>query len=96
MIPTLNPGDIVLVSPLPYFFKNPEIGDLILCEDPRDKRPIIKRLADIKNKKFFLIGDNVSRSTDSKVFGLVERNNIKAKVINIFKKNKSSRQKIDK
>jgi signal peptidase I len=34
MIPTLRPGDRVLVTKIPYYFDDPQRGDVIVFEDP--------------------------------------------------------------
>lgn len=83
MSPSLNPGDTVFASPLPYFFSSPRKNDIIICQDPRDKRVLVKRLVRIDNNKYFVAGDNPSSSTDSRTFGLINRRGIIGKVIYI-------------
>lgn len=85
MSPSLNPGDTVFASPLPYFFSSPRKNDIIICQDPRDKRVLVKRLVGIDNNKYFVAGDNPSSSTDSRTFGLINRRGIIGKVIYISK-----------
>lgn len=81
MLPTLSPNIFILVSPLPYFWSYPNINDIVLCLDPRDKRILVKRITQMDSKKYFVTGDNSSESTDSRVFGMIERQAILAKVL---------------
>lgn len=84
MSPTLNPGDTVLVSPLPYTYSKPKVNDIVVCLDPRDKRVLIKRITKIVGTAFFISGDNPKESTDSRTFGLISRRGIIGKVIYNF------------
>ena len=74
MLPTYQPGD-TLVG-LRYFA--PKKGDIVIVE--RD-RPIIKRITHINVEGIFVEGDNPRRSTDSRSFGLIRRDQVEAKVI---------------
>jgi nickel-type superoxide dismutase maturation protease len=85
MFPTFKPGVSVVASPLPYFFCKPKVGDVIVGKDPRSKRPIIKRIADIDQNSYSLAGDNPSESTDSRQFGMINRSSIIGKVIFIIR-----------
>lgn len=76
MQPSLNHGDTVLVNRLSYLFKSPKIGDAVAIYDPRDGKVLIKRISKIDNKKFFVVGDNKKFSTDSRVFGWIEKKDI--------------------
>ena len=78
MEPTLSEGDVVLISSLPYLFKNPKVGDVIILK--REKY-IIKRITKADRGKFFVEGDNKNESTDSKDFGWVLKKEIFGKVI---------------
>lgn len=79
MYPTYSPGDLVLVSSLPYLFSNPREGDAIIIK--YDGRLMIKRIRQIKRNSYFVIGDNESESTDSRKFGWLKRHQILGKVI---------------
>jgi nickel-type superoxide dismutase maturation protease len=79
MYPTLKTGSNVLV--FKYFFSKPKIGDIITARDPKDGKTIIKRIIKIENKKYFVQGDNKEASTDSRKFGLLDKNDIIGKVI---------------
>ena len=67
MSPTLNDGDLVLVN----FHTEFKVGDIILANHPFDKgAKLIKRIWKISPEgNYFLIGDNLAKSTDSRNFG---------------------------
>lgn len=81
MLPSLHPGDIVLVSRMLYMLKKPQAGDLIVLKDPRDGKILVKRIAKIEEGKYVVVGDNPEYSTDSRVFGMIEKKDIVGKVI---------------
>lgn len=78
MNPSFNAGDTILVNKLSYFLSKPRIGDIIVL---RKERFVIKRIAKIKEGKFFVIGENKEESTDSRNFGWVSRKEIIGKVM---------------
>ena len=47
----------------------------------KDKKQFVKRINKIDNGKYCLLGDNKNDSKDSRNFGLIERDQIKGKVI---------------
>ena len=49
MEPTLHEGDVVLISSLPYLFKNPKVGDVIIL---KRQKYIIKRITKEDRGKF--------------------------------------------
>lgn len=81
MSPTLKPGQVVLVNRLAYLFHKPQREDIVAVKDPRDKKVLIKRITKISNDKYFIQGDNKKYSTDSRVFGMIRKQNILGKVI---------------
>ena len=88
MRPTLKEEDSVLVSSIPYFFKKPKVGDIIILKKglPRRKagRYIIKRITKRKGATFFVQGDNENESIDSRSFGWISKKEIVGKVVWIF------------
>ena len=71
MVPTLLPGDRVLVwrglGPLRPRIR---VGDLVTVVDPRDPdRMMVKRVAALAGADVFVRGDNEAASTDSRQFG---------------------------
>lgn len=78
MNPSFRAGDTVLVNRLSYFLSKPKIGDVIVL---KQRKFIIKRIAKVKEKKVFVVGDNKKESADSRKFGWIEKGNIIGKVI---------------
>lgn len=79
MTPTYKEGDNVLVSSFPLVFAKPKKGDVVVFE--KFNRFYIKRIDKMEKGKYFLVGDNKSDSFDSRRFGSVKIEQIKAKVI---------------
>lgn len=79
MIPTLQPGQYVVVSSLPYCFGKPCKDDLVVALV--NGRKIIKRVWAGINGRYDLRGDNLAESTDSRSYGTVKRAQILGKVI---------------
>lgn len=81
MLPTLAPGDLVVTVPavLPGVVRP---GRIVVCGDPRSpERLILKRVVAIKDGRLLLHGDNETESTDSRVFGLVDRSEVRRVVV---------------
>lgn len=68
MMPTLADGDRIVVVPLP-----PRTGRLVVIADPRrPDRKLIKRVTTVhESGSVVVVGDNPTRSTDSRTFGAV-------------------------
>lgn len=75
MSPTLEPGDWLLVDPDAYRRRAPRASKLIVALDPRDPgRVLVKRVAAIDlDGRLLLAGDDRDASTDSRIFGAIER-----------------------
>lgn len=84
MEPTYRSGDILLVSSILYVFRNPKVSDIVVVKDPRDLRPVLKRITQIKDNSYFVVGDNKHESTDSRHFGFIHKKRIVGKVIYKF------------
>jgi nickel-type superoxide dismutase maturation protease len=83
MIPTLVPGDRVLVlrglGPLRPAVR---VGDLVALLDPRDQeRIMVKRVAGFDGEGVVVVGDNQAASTDSRHFGPVGRQALRGRVV---------------
>lgn len=75
MLPTLKPGQFLISW---NWFYKPIQGDLVVV---KKNRLMVKRIQDIKKQKVFVVGDNLTDSTDSRQFGWVEKRQIVGKVI---------------
>jgi len=72
MIPTLAPGDRLLVDPRPVKVGSFRVGDVVVLKDPEDRaRLLVKRVAarDDPPGTVRVQGDARSDSRDSRVFG---------------------------
>jgi len=78
MNPTLKDGEVVLVD------REAEIavGDIVVARHPFGHNEIVKRIERINERgHYFLVGDNLDDSDDSRHFGAVTREYIKGKVV---------------
>ena len=74
MRPTLLPGKVVVAIKMPL-----RVGVIVIAEV--QSREVIKRLIRITPEGCWLEGDNKAASTDSRVYGFVPRQDVKAVVI---------------
>ena len=83
MLPLLKHGDQVLVDER----ADVEIKDIIIARHPYKKGvEMVKRIKGIdENGRYFLVGDNLEESTDSRTFGAVSVKYIIGKVISSTK-----------
>ncbi len=79
MQPTLSPKQQVLVSKIPYLFKSPKIGDIVVFK--KDKKYLIKRIQKITRNNYYVYGDNQNDSQDSHSFGGILKSDIVGKVV---------------
>lgn len=79
MAPNFVEGERVVAAKL--FFSTLKQGDVVILQDPRTKKPIIKRLKEVKNNACFVLGDNAKESTDSRNFGWIDKQLVVGKVI---------------
>jgi signal peptidase I len=79
MMPLLRPGQEILVSSIPYWFKDPKAGQIIAFKD--GNKFIVKRVLKVEDGKFQVSGDN---KKDSKEYGWIEIDKIIGKVIYIL------------
>jgi nickel-type superoxide dismutase maturation protease len=81
MIPTLLPGDRLLVESWTYRRRPPRVGELVLARDPRaSERELVKRVVGIRDGLVALRGDGEG-STDSRAFGPIPRPTIRWRVL---------------
>ena len=79
MNPTLKDGEVVLVDREADI----EVGDIVVAKHPVEQNSeVVKRVERINERgHYFLIGDNLDDSEDSRHYGAVTREYIKAKVV---------------
>ncbi len=79
MNPTLKDGEVVLVDREAEI----EVGDIVVARHPLEQdHEIAKRVERINERgHYFLVGDNLADSEDSRHFGAVTREYIKGKVV---------------
>lgn len=79
MNPTLKNGEVVLVDREAEI----EVGDIVVAKHPiKQNSEIIKRIERINEREhYFLVGDNLEDSNDSRHFGAVTKEYIKGKVV---------------
>lgn len=83
MEPTIKYGQYILVSKLPYIFSKPKNKDIIAFRN-KNREILIKRIIKIKGNRYFIQGDNLKDSLDSRSFGYISKNDILGKIIYIF------------
>lgn len=81
MIPLLKSGDVIFVNRILYLFKEPKIGDIVVFKSPKDRKYLVKRIAQTRNNKYYVLGKNKTKSIDSRKFGWISRGKIIGKVI---------------
>jgi signal peptidase I len=78
MAPTLLPGDRLLLLGR----MSPRIGDIVALADPRGgERLLLKRVVSAAGDEVVVEGDNLAWSTDSRVFGPVDRRDIRGRAV---------------
>lgn len=79
MNPTLKDGEAVLVDRAAKI----EVGDIVLAKHPVEQTTeVVKRVERINERgHYFLVGDNLEDSNDSRHFGAVTKEYIKGKVV---------------
>ncbi|MHB8443452.1 MAG: nickel-type superoxide dismutase maturation protease [Patescibacteria group bacterium] len=82
MYPTIADGSVVFISFLKYLFLPPKVGDIVVIKtDKFNNILILKRISDIKNNEYYVLGDNLNDSFDSRKFGYIEKRHIIGKVL---------------
>lgn len=76
MEPTFYSGQSIIASIIPYLFMKPKRGDIVVFET--EDKLILKRISNIENDKYRVLGDNKS---DSRDFGWIKKSDILGKLI---------------
>jgi phage repressor protein C with HTH and peptisase S24 domain len=76
MFPAIKDSSFFIASSLPFIYRDPKIGDMILFEV--DNKIIVKKVIKVENDLIFIEGDN---KMDSKKFNPIKKNEIIGKVI---------------
>ncbi|MEL6502126.1 MAG: nickel-type superoxide dismutase maturation protease [Cyanobacteria bacterium J06623_1] len=86
MLPLLDPGDEILIDTSAYSQSPPKVNDLIVITHPlQADLTLVKRITAIDyNHSYFVTGDNLEASTDSRHWGNIKLNNIIGKVTSKF------------
>lgn len=79
MLPAVQHGMIVLAWNAKYVCLRE--NDIVVLRDPRGERLLLKRIAERKDHRYFVLGDNEKKSTDSRTFGWIEKKDMLGKVI---------------
>lgn len=80
MEPTFKNGDKILATYMFYLFKSPQVNDIVVFKD-KENIIFVKRIIDVKNNRYIVLGDNKKDSLDSRNFGGIQRNQILGKFI---------------
>jgi len=78
MEPSLLSGDYIFVNGRSQKIN---VGDVVVMRHPNKNIYIVKRVREISNDKFYLMGDNDGESEDSRRFGALERSKLVGKLI---------------
>lgn len=80
MEPTLKQNELIIISSIPYLFKNPRINDIVAIKS-KENKIFIKRIKKITKNNYIVLGDNKNDSFDSRNFGPIKKEEIIGKYI---------------
>jgi len=76
MAPSLREGARVLACTFARF----RLGDVVICRNPEQGKETVKRIVGIVDNQYRVEGDNLTRSTDSRHYGLLSQGELIARV----------------
>ena len=76
MLPTLKPGDQVLVDVKTHLRRSLRPSEIVLFRQPNGELLMAKRIQSIDKEGLWVCGDNESQSSDSRDFGRVPMANV--------------------
>lgn len=83
MVPTLKPGDLVLVERISKPFRDFKTGEIVVFK--KGKEWFIKKIQTVHDRRYFVVGENAKFSIDSRHFGWVDKKDIIGKIFRILK-----------
>lgn len=87
MVPTLRPGDRLLVDSRAYRGRLPRVGEIVVLTDPEaPRRWLVKRVADVDadGRTIDVRGDAPAAARDSRRFGRVPTGSVVGRVYRIY------------
>ena len=84
MLPSLKEGDIVFFKKYKHDKSSPKVGEIVIFQNPITNKREIKRIKKIEKTCIEVLGDNIENSTDSRSFGLVQKEKIIGIVTSTF------------
>jgi nickel-type superoxide dismutase maturation protease len=95
MVPTLRPGDRLLVDRRAYRDRLPELGEIVVLTDPEEPdRWLVKRVAavDARTQSIEVRGDATDSARDSRRFGPVPAQSLIGRVYRCYFPNDRRRE----
>jgi nickel-type superoxide dismutase maturation protease len=87
MLPTLRPGDRLLVDPRAFRSRPPRVGEIVILVDPQDsKRWLVKRVesVDVSAATLDVRGDATETARDSRRFGCIPIRSVVGQVYRLY------------
>jgi signal peptidase I len=86
MEPAILSNSTVLVEKFSYLFRKPKKGEIIIFYSQPLKKFLIKRIDKVIANEYFVLGDNLLSSIDSRHFGKINKKDIIGQVFKVYKK----------